>query len=186
LPVTKLDGSSPIREPENLPILSTGGSSSTGCSSPPVIHWEPTSLLSSLHSKKSDQPISSEADPADPLAAAAAAIRAHPLLMTPQGLALHQYVQQLLRDQLIHPQVFSMKCNKSYQQPRQWTKCLYISHPSYRVCCLTRRNSKKNWRTSVVNSWRRLAEQKFFRSGSDETKRHLTVSSLFTLKRAGV
>jgi len=110
-----LDGSSPIREPENLPILSTG--SSTGCSSssdssdssksssPPVIHWETASLLSSLH-KKTDQPISSEADPADPLTAAAVAIRTHPLLMTPQGLALQQHVQQLLRDQLIHPQVF--------------------------------------------------------------------------------
>jgi hypothetical protein len=69
-----------------------------------VIHWEPDTLLTSLH-KKTDQPISSDADPADPLAAAAAAIRAHPLLMTPQGLALQQHVQQLLRDQLIHPQV---------------------------------------------------------------------------------
>lgn len=125
--MTKLDDSSPIRESENLPILST--SNSTGCSSgsdssdssksssPPVIHWEPSALLSSLH-KKTDQPIPSDTDPADPLVAAAAAIRTHPLLMTPQGLALQQHVQQLLRDQLIHPQVYISNPKKFNHQAR--------------------------------------------------------------------
>ena len=69
-----------------------------------MIHWEPATLLSSLQQKESQ---STGTDPAGPLAAAAAAAAAatHPLLMTPQGLALQQHVQQLLRDQLIHPQV---------------------------------------------------------------------------------
>ncbi|XP_059351948.1 forkhead box protein P2-like isoform X2 [Daphnia carinata] len=122
-PETKLDeDGSPVRDPANLPILST----STGCSSssdssdssksssPPVIHWEPSSLLAPIH-KKSEQTITSDVDPANPLAPTSLAGN-HPLLMTPQGLALQQHVQQLLRDQLIHPQ--SMLLYQKQQQEK--------------------------------------------------------------------
>lgn len=109
-PETKLDDEgSPVRDPANTGT-STGCSSSSDSSdsskssSPPVIHWEPASLLGSIH-KKSEQPISSDVDPAKPLLAPTSVAGNHPLLMTPQGLALQQHVQQLLRDQLIHPQV---------------------------------------------------------------------------------
>ncbi|XP_059351952.1 forkhead box protein P2-like isoform X6 [Daphnia carinata] len=124
-PETKLDeDGSPVRDPANLPILST----STGCSSssdssdssksssPPVIHWEPSSLLAPIH-KKSEQTITSDVDPANPLAPTSLAGN-HPLLMTPQGLALQQHVQQLLRDQLIHPQLQSMLLYQKQQQEK--------------------------------------------------------------------
>ncbi|XP_045029233.1 forkhead box protein P1 isoform X10 [Daphnia magna] len=122
-PETKLDDEgSPVRDPANTGT-STGCSSSSDSSdsskssSPPVIHWEPASLLGSIH-KKSEQPISSDVDPAKPLLAPTSVAGNHPLLMTPQGLALQQHVQQLLRDQLIHPQLQNMLLYQKQQQEK--------------------------------------------------------------------
>lgn len=101
-PLTGCSGSSSSR-------ASTSGGSSKS-SSPPTLHWEPVvgSHPSAINGSNGEDGLETSVKADSPLTAATAV---HPLLMTTQGLALQQHVQQLLRDQLIHPQVLMNQHN---------------------------------------------------------------------------